>query len=321
MNVASATEGFLYSSRSGTLSPATADNYQSQLKRFIEWYGDRDIETITSRDLDEYLNRLQRTEYQKTKDTVGTLSLSSVVSHYRTIRALFAWLAQEQIVGARPDTVKARKAPQALVEPFTEDEVKKILKACEYTHEVKPDGKRPYTMKRPTHLRDKAMVLMLLDTGLRVGELSRLTIGDVNMASGEISVKPWLSGKKSMARHVYLGATSKTALWKYLDTRKQAHKDHPLFKSTRGGGVDRHSVARLLEEMGERAGVPGVHPHRFRHTYAIEALRNGMDIFTLQTNLGHSSLAMVRYYLTIAKSDQKAAQERTSPADHWRLRP
>jgi len=323
MNVSEAAEGFLtHAKRSIDLSPSTADNYKFQLTRFIEQYGERDIASITSQDVTEFLFKLESTQFQKTRDRMATLSRSTVVSHYRTLRALFSWAAKEKILtGPRPDNAENHyKAPQPMVAEFTQVEVKKMLKACDETKEVEPEGKKSYKMKRPTAIRDKAIILMLLDTGMRVSEMCRLTMADVNLASGEVNIKPYLSGLKSKARHLYLGETARQALWRYAQaSRKKAHQDDPFFRSMRSGPMDRHSVGRLLEEMGHRAGVKNVHPHRFRHTYAIEALRNGIDIFTLQTNLGHSTLEMVRYYLNIAKSDQAAAQERTSPADRWHL--
>lgn len=83
--------------------------------------------------------------------------------------------------------------------------------------------------------------------------------------------------------------------------------------------MSRDVLYRLLRRIGERGQVANVHPHRFRHTFAITYLRNGGDIFTLQTLLGHSTLDMVRHYARIAECDTERVHEIASPVDNWRL--
>jgi integrase len=80
-----------------------------------------------------------------------------------------------------------------------------------------------------------------------------------------------------------------------------------------------NAIHLLLANLGSKAGVKNAHPHRLRHTFAVEYLRNEGDIFTLQMILGHSTLDMVRNYLQLAKADAKNAHRRASPADRWKL--
>lgn len=75
----------------------------------------------------------------------------------------------------------------------------------------------------------------------------------------------------------------------------------------------------MFAAIGRRAGVPHFHPHRLRHTFAIQYLRNGGNAYTLQAMLGHSSLEMVKHYLRLAQTDVDTAHKRASPVDNWRL--
>jgi len=84
--------------------------------------------------------------------------------------------------------------------------------------------------------------------------------------------------------------------------------------------LTRKGVLLLVKRLGEKASVHNVHPHRFRHTYAIQFLRNGGNLFELQQILGHEDLAMVKNYVRLAQLDLENAARRSSPADNWRLR-
>lgn len=78
-------------------------------------------------------------------------------------------------------------------------------------------------------------------------------------------------------------------------------------------------LSEMFRNLGKRAGVKNVHPHRFRHTFAIQYLRNAGDPYTLQAMLGHSTMEMVRHYLKLAQVDLELAHRRASPVDNWRL--
>jgi integrase/recombinase XerD len=171
-------------------------------------------------------------------------------------------------------------------------------------------------MKRETAHRDRAIVMALLDTGLRASELCNLKLADVELATGCVAVRQ-CKGRKD--RLVYLGKVGRKTLWRYLSTRADARPDDPLFVTRENHGLDRDWLLKLFENLGERASVPDLHPHRLRHTFATEFLRNGGNLLGLPRLLGHTSLDMVRRYAEIVEADLAKAHETGSPADRWHL--
>ena len=137
-------------------------------------------------------------------------------------------------------------------------------------------------------------------------------MADVDLKTGKVFV----TGKGSKERHCYLGTTTRRSLWRYLADREN-DPDAPLFTTHDDRPLQRTWLRKVVATLGDRAGVSNAHPHRFRHTFAVQFLRNGGDIFTLQMLLGHSSLEMVKYYARLAAIDAEQAHRRASPADHW----
>jgi integrase/recombinase XerD len=222
---------------------------------------------------------------------------------------------------SRPDTrLKLPDNNPRIVMPLSEDEVKALIESAEYSREAQTNGRSAFRMKRTTAERDMALIILMLDTGIRAGEAGRLNVKDVDLNTGEINIAPFGSSqRKKKSRTIPLGKSSRRAIWRYLSTRAEAELDEPLFRTLAGRRMKVNAIRLLLKDLGVKAGVNDCHPHRLRHTFAIEYLRNQGDIFTLQMILGHSSLDMVRHYLQLAKADTKNAHRRASPADRWRL--
>ena len=119
-------------------------------------------------------------------------------------------------------------------------------------------------------------------------------------------------------RHVVIGQRARKALWRYLASRAGAQPGSALFATRSGGHITRTDLKHLLSRLGKYAGVQHVHPHRFRHTFAISFLRNGGSLAVLRELLGHESLEMVLHYARAADVDIDAAAKH-SAADHWKL--
>ena len=310
MKLSKAVQGYFYD-KAATYSANTLETYQAVYKNLIDHLGDVDISTITPADLTAFIRWLQ-TDYTPNRSggDDSPLSPAYVDVHWKAVRSFFGW-AHKVLELPRPDGDMPRpRFRRAQPKAFTEDEIRRLLKA---TNEIKATSRAGtvYTHRASTGERNKAVLLTLLDTGVRIGELTRIKMRDVDFESGEIMIAPYSTGKKTRPRMVLLGAASRRAIWLYVARMEQVRKNDLLF------GMTKSAVRNMLTRLAKRAGVEHVHAHKFRHTFAIEYLRNGGDVFTLQRLLGHASLEMVRNYLDIAKADIHTAHRKSSPVDIW----
>ncbi len=308
---------FLIARSADSYSPSTLAQYKWALDRFV-LQQDKRIDEINTSDIRQFLSYLQ-TDYEPVRPNgdASPLSSSSLFAAWKAIRAFYKWACPEFGIPNPSMKIPPPRHMASVIVPFVQDEIKSLLKACERT-KLSTSTKKSFSMQRPTYYRDRAILLTLLDTGLRVSELCRLTINDCNLQTGEIIVNPFGSGIKSRSRIVPLGASSRKAISIYLAHFPNIDKV-PLFRKANEDALDRYNVLKMIVALGERAGVRNVHPHRFRHTFGIMYLRNGGDLFTLQRLLGHTSLTMTQHYLALAKSDDVAAHKKASPVDNWKL--
>jgi integrase/recombinase XerD len=324
LTVTKAIEGFFNYKIAEGLSDRTVESYQRQLQKWREYMGeDKDVARITTSELTAYLNWL-RNEY--VPHSFGSpkerLSPKTVRNFWVTLSSFFTWAAKEfRIPNPMKDVPTPRfNSPQ--VNPFAQAEVESMLKVCMYSREVKPGNRRAFVMRLPNGHRDQAIILTLLDTGLRAMELCSLRIKNVDTKTGRVEIQHGYEGgaKGGKGRIVYLGKTARRALWRYLAERPDGYEQSDyLFEARYNRPFNPNSLRQLIGSIAERAGVTNAYPHRFRHTFAIAYLRAGGDVFTLQAILGHSSLDMVRRYAMIAELDVENAHRKSSPADNWRL--
>ena len=314
MKLSKAVEGFLLYAGSGVYSLASIETMDGRLKHIIEYFGDPEIETLTLTDWQRYMRHLT-TEYRPKRfgDIQAPIKEATRDGHWKVIKSFYNW-ATDALEIERPDCKLTRpKFDTPQIVPYTQDEVKRLLDACQSTQVQKHNGQK-YKIRRPNADRDKTILLILLDTGIRLGELCRLRVGDINLENGEVYIRSHRDGRKSKSRTVYIGARTKQAVWKYV-ARLQANPDQtmPLFE------LKDSSIHWLIKRIGKNAHVPNTYPHKFRHTFAVNYLRNGGDVFSLQRLLGHATLNMTRQYVNLAKTDIAGAHRVASPVDNWRL--
>lgn len=303
MKLSDAIEGFLIcktGNRKGDLSPKTVRLYRHLLGKLNVHLGDPDISAVTSNNLIEFTSSLSSSE----------LSAYAQDNYYKAIRSFWKWAVETLNVNPIHLDLRAPVINFQPIVPFSKSDIKRLLTGCESVTRTCRTSRKPYTQSRPAMLRDKALICLLLDTGLRIGEMSRLTLADVYMDANVLRVIPYYNGKKSRPREVPFGRISKRWLWQYISSAKPPENE-PLFGLTVTG------MTRVFARLQERTGVQDVHAHRFRHTFAIEYLRNGGDVFSLQYILGHSDLTMCRRYLVIVQADAQNAHAKASPVDNW----
>lgn len=227
----------------------------------------------------------------------------TTLSYYNILRTFCAFLVDQGELPTSPmATMKPPICRDDQIVPFTPEQVEALVAQAKKSSHPK---------------RNEALVWFLLDTGARASEVCSLRAGDLDLSSKRSTVL----GKGKKARTLPFGRKARTALWNYLRHEKPREDDQLVFLSDRGHtpgeGLTRSGLGQIIRKLGAAAGVEAVRcsPHTFRHTFAIEFLRDGGDVFTLQMLLGHESLEIVKRYLAIAKADVVAQHKLHSPAD------
>ena len=267
MNLAKTIDGFLSYKAAEGLTARTLDSYERQMKKWLEYQGDVPIGTIKSKTIIDYFNWL-RNEYvpRRYNGKVHPLSPKTIRNVWITFSAFFKWAHIELEIPNPMVDVPAPKYKLAPVHAFTKDEIEKLLKACAYSREAKTLDRKKFAMKRPTANRDQAVILTLLDTGLRASELCMLQIKNIDLKTGRVEIMHGVIGgaKGGKGRTVYIGKSTKRALWRYLAERDDGENpDAPVFVGIRDRPMNPNSLRHLIVSIAKRAGVKDAYPHKF----------------------------------------------------------
>lgn len=285
MNTGEAVDAFLVA-QAGDVSRTTRQWYVGRLTAFATHAGaESPITAVTPATLRAYRAAL----------VDRGLSPHSVHGHQRALRRLFSWLYTEGVIGSNPAAaVPLVRLPPQAPKALSDADLDRLL--TRLPHE---------------DVRDRAIILLLADTGCRVGGLCSLTISNLDIPGRSAVVIE----KGNRGRFVYFTDPTADALALYLAVRPAADSD-AVFIAKGGTPLTTGGVRLMLERVGKRAGVKGrANAHSFRHAFARSFLKNGGNLAMLGQLLGHApgSPVTVKYYAIFDAREAQEAHSRFSP--------
>lgn len=287
--LADAFQLFILDCHAQGFTAATVDFYETRFRLISEWCDARGISSLPQ------FNHTQIREYLAELQGRG-LSGHYVHGYARAIRAFLNFCVRDGLLSESPfDKVKMPRRPQKVLPALTQDDVKRILQACTYE-------------------RDRAIILMMLDSGIRANELCSLNVGDVNGEAVHVRM-----GKGQKGRVTYIGAKTRKQLWRYqnMERDEKPGADDPLFINQHGGErVTYQTLAQLFRRLRKRTGIEHCNAHTFRRTMAINSLRSGMNIYVLAKMMGHADIHVLKQYLDMVQDDVKGAARKHGVVDN-----
>ena len=269
---------FIEAKRIEGCSEKTLNYYRKTITDMLSGTG-KEVTHITTEDLRKYL-----TDYQEKKK----ISKVTVDNIRRILSSFFSWLEEEDYILKSPmRRIHKIKTKTVVKEVITDESMEKMRDACD-------------------EVRDLAMIDLLYSTGIRVGELVRLNINDVNMEQRECVV----FGKGDKERRVYFDAKAKIHLMEYLASRND--NNPALFVSLNGAHkrLQISGVEIRLRQLGRKLSLDRIHPHKFRRTMATRAIDKGMPIEQVQKILGHSQIDTTMQYAIVNQSNVKTSHQK-----------
>lgn len=302
MDVRQAVQEYLAAKR--PLSKATQQGYKRRLLPFVTWCEEQGLtlEQLIPRHIRAYTGVISQRRGQKG----DTLTASTVALYVQTVKQFLSWCLKEEdedfmIAPKLVSRIQLPKADQTVIETFTPEHLDAFFRAAE---------------KRLFPVRDKAILCLLIDTGIRAGELVGLRLDCIWLDADDSYIK--VTGKGRKEREVAVGRTARLALRRYITRyRKSKNKgEQHVFLSRTGEPLTVRGLQQIIEHLAREADIKGVRAscHTFRHTYACAYLLNGGDIYKLSRLMGHTSVRVTERYLRAIKARQ--ARDGQSVLDH-----
>lgn len=289
-------ESFLFDRKSQNMSPGTLYYYQVKMKTFLGYCENQQITAINQIGPNE-LRRFMTWLEESGHNAGGRHAV------YRAVKTFFLWYENE----VEPDNwknpirkVKAPRVPTEPLDPAPVEDIQAMEKTCDNSF---------------MGCRDKAILLTLLDTGIRASELLNIDREDLDLITGSILIR---QGKGRKPRTVFLGTKSKRAIRAYL--KFGVVSGTALWISVDDQTRLTYSGLKwIVIRRAKQAGVQSFGLHAFRRQFALTMLRNGVDVVTLSRLMGHTSLAVLKKYLKQINTDLQDAHIKVGPVDHGKF--
>ena len=269
---------FIDAKRIEGCSDRTLDYYQVTVEHLLQTV-DIEVRKMTTDDLRSYL-----ADYQQ----INNCSKVTVDNIRRNLSSFFSWLEEEDYILKSPmRRIHKIKTKQQVKEIISDEMIEKMRDNCKTK-------------------RDLAIIDLLYSTGIRVGELVRLNVSDIDFEERECVVY----GKGDKERRVYFDAKAKLHLQNYIKSRTD---DNPALFVTLDVPYDRLKISGVeirMRELGRKLNISKVHPHKFRRTMATRAIDKGMPIEQVQKILGHSQIDTTMQYAMVNQNNVKASHQK-----------
>ena len=290
-------EMFMFEQHFRKNSERTIEWYEFNLLRFLEWLPpNSDVNCLT---LDVYKQYIIYV-YSLVKRNGEPLLSSSVNTYTRPVKAFYNFLIEENYIPDISRKLRTTKIEKTEKEILTDDEVSKIW-SCFGDDNLS--------------LRNKCICVLMLDSGLRRGEIPRLKVIDVNIKDKWLLV----NGKGNKQRYVPLGQQSRRLLKSYYKKyRSGADETAPFFVDRFGGRMSDNAIKLVFQDLKEKTGIKRLHPHLLRHTFATNYILDGGNLETLRIILGHSDIGVTQVYLHMAQNALLLRSEHLSHLDKIR---
>jgi integrase/recombinase XerC/integrase/recombinase XerD len=270
-------------------SPATIRYYRQNLSWFCDFLNNPDISDITLSNAREYVMHL------RTRPVTST----TLQTYTRAIRGFLTWCYHEDyIIENIPQKLKLPKATRKAVDVLTDEEVTRLLDCID--------------TRKFLGLRDMVVVLLMLDSGMRLSEVLKIEYGKIHLEAGYLIAL----GKGNKERYIPLGLNTRKYLIKYMAFLPNFDEQTQIVVKDTLTTATYETIRDLFDRLKIRANIPRLHPHLLRHTFATRYLSLGGDVYTLQAILGHTTLEMTKRYAQLIPSKIAVSFGKFSPIDN-----